>query len=65
MAEDLLDSSQIGPRFEQVRCKGMTHRVARHPPLDPRLHRRAFDRFVVDLPVEVMTAPEAAFRIDR
>jgi hypothetical protein len=43
----------------------MPQRVTRHRLLDPRRLRRAFDRLVVDLAVEVMTPTEAAFRIDR
>ena len=65
VAENLLDGSQIGRRSEQVGCERVPQRMARHALLDPRRPCHAFDRFVLDLLVEVMTAPEGAFGIDR
>jgi hypothetical protein len=65
VSEDLLDRSQVRPRFEQMRGEAMPQRMARHPLLDPRRLRRALDRFVVDLAMKMMPSPDAAFGIDR
>jgi len=54
MAQQLLQSKDVGPALQQVRSKTVPQPVRRDPLLDPCLARCAADRFGVPFRVEVI-----------